>query len=97
MWPTRPGLLLAAAALLHGCAGAACSPVTVVVEGKEERPTLRTEVRGVRTDSVGRVVEDRRDVIVPEYWVQGRDGRWYVAGEAEWRAAEPGSTLSLCR
>jgi len=86
-----------AAALAAGCASATCAPSTVVVERKEERPRVRTETRGVRTYPTGRVVEDRRDVVVPEYWVQGGDGRWYAVSEAEWAAAEPGRPLSLCR
>jgi hypothetical protein len=96
----RPRLLLVAmfaGALAAGCAGVACVPVTVVVEAKEERPRLRTETRGVRTDATGHVVEERRDVVVPEYWVRGRDGRWYDVSEAEWQAAEPGRALSRCR
>jgi hypothetical protein len=86
-----------AAALAAGCASATCAPSTVVVERKEERPRVRTETRGVRTNATGRVVEDRRDVVVPEYWVQARDGRWYIVSESEWQAAEPGRALSLCR
>jgi hypothetical protein len=83
--------------LAAGCASATCAPSTVVVERKEERPRVRTETRGVRTNATGRVVEDRRDVVVPEYWVQARDGRWYIVSESEWQAAEPGRALSLCR
>ena len=89
--------LLAAALLVQGCASTACTPVSVVVERKEERPRLRTESRGVRTSGTGAVVEDRRDVVVPEDWVLGQDGRWYLVSEADWRVAEPGRPLSLCR
>jgi hypothetical protein len=83
--------------LVNACASVPCRPVQVVVDRKEERSRLRSEVRGLRTDPTGRVVEERRDVIVPEFWVRGADGRWYDVGEAEWRAAEPGSTLTVCR
>ena len=93
----RLTLLLAAAMLVQGCASAACTPVSVVVERKEERTRVRTESRGVRTGGTGAVVEDRRDVVVPEYWVLGQDGRGYLVSEADWRAAEPGRPLSLCR
>jgi len=93
----RLTLLLAAAMLVQGCASAACTPVSVVVERKEERTRVRTESRGVRTGGTGAVVEDRRDVVVPEYWVLGQDSRWYLVSEADWRAAEPGRPLSLCR
>ncbi len=85
-----------AAALLSGCASLACTPISVVVERKEERPRLRTEIRGYRTDPTGRVVEDRRDVIEPEYWVRGDDGRWYRVDEPVWREAAPGRALSVC-
>jgi hypothetical protein len=89
---------LLAAALAAGCASTACVPASVLVERKEERPRLRTEIRGVRTDPTsGRVVEDRRDVVVPEYWVRGQDGRWYHVSESEFQAAEPGRALPLCR
>jgi hypothetical protein len=86
-----------AGALAAGCAGVACVPTSVVVERKEERRELRTEVRGMRTGPTGAVIQDRREVIVPEYWMLGRDGRWYQLSEREWRAAEPGQPLSFCR
>ncbi|HTO13956.1 MAG TPA: hypothetical protein VMQ51_20450 [Candidatus Binatia bacterium] len=84
-------------ALAAGCASVACTPASVVVERKEERKELRSEFRGMRTSPSGALVEDRREVIVPEYWMLGRDGRWYQLTESQWRAAEPGQTLSLCR
>ena len=94
----RLSTALLAIALVGGCAGMACAPAAVVVERKEERARVRTETRGVRTDAgSGRVAEERRDVAVPEYWVLGRDGRWYDVSEAEFQAAEPGRALSLCR
>jgi hypothetical protein len=98
--PMRPrpfSVAVLTAALAAGCATATCVPSTVVVERKEERPGLRTEVRGVRTGPTGIVTEDRREVIVSEYWVLGRAGRWYQLSAAEWQAAEPGQPLSLCR
>jgi len=97
MPPSPFSLLVVAAAVAAGCASAACVPSSVVVERKEERPRVRTETRGLRTDPTGRIVEDRRDVVVPEYWVQGRDGQWYIVSESEWQAAEAGRALSLCR
>jgi len=88
---------IAAGALLAGCASAACVPATVVVERKEERRGLRSEFRGMRTSPTGAVVQEQREVVVPEYWVLGRDGRWYQLGQSEWQAAEPGRAISLCR
>jgi hypothetical protein len=90
-------LPVALAAALHGCASVACTPVTIVVADKDERPRLSSEPRGLRTDELGRVKEQRREVIVPEYWVRDREGHWYRVGEAEWRTAEPGRPLALCR
>ena len=84
-------------AALGGCAGLACSSVTIVVTEKDERPRLRSESRGLRTDELGRVKEERRDVIVPEYWVRDREGRWSRVDEAAWRSAEPGQPLTVCR
>jgi hypothetical protein len=84
-------LPVALAAAVGGCASLACAPVTIVVAAKDERPRLLSEPRGPRTDERGRLKEQRREVIVPEYWVQDREGRWYRVGEAEWRAAERGS------
>src|SRR5689334_17373356 len=87
---------VAAGALAAGCATAACVPTTVVVERKDERKELRSEVRGMRTGPTGAVVPDRREVIGSEYWVLGRDGRWYELSESEWRAVEPGQSVSIC-
>jgi hypothetical protein len=88
---------LGAGALAAGCAAVTCTPASVVVERKDERKELRSEFRGMRTGPTGAVVEDRRDVIVPQYWVLGRDGRWYQLTESDWRAAEPGQPVSVCR
>jgi hypothetical protein len=90
-------LPVALAAAFHGCASVACTPVTIVVADKDERPRLSSEPRGLRADELGRVKEQRREVIVPEYWVRDRAGRWYRVGGAEWRTAEPGQPLALCR
>jgi hypothetical protein len=90
-------LPVALAAALGGCASLTCAPVTIVVAARDERPRLLSEPRGLRTDELGRLKEQRREVIVPEYWVQDREGRWYRVGEAEWRAAEPGQPMALCR
>ena len=96
MRPHPLSTVIAAGALAAGCASAACAPASVVVERKEERKEMRSEFRGMRTSPTGAVVPDRREVIVPEYWVLGRDGRWYELSESAWQAAEPGQTVSLC-
>ena len=88
---------IVAGALTSACAAVTCAPATVVVERKEERRGLRSEFRGMRTSPTGAVVQEQREVVVPEYWVLGTDGRWYQLGQSEWQAAEPGSTVSVCR
>ncbi|HEX2442088.1 MAG TPA: hypothetical protein VHT71_27505 [Methylomirabilota bacterium] len=82
---------------LGGCAALACAPVTIVVADKEERPTLVSQPRGLRTDELGRVKEERRDSIGHEYWVRNADGHWVRVSEAQWQAAEPGRPLEVCR
>lgn len=82
---------------LGGCATLACAPVTIVVAGKEERPTLVSQPRGLRTDELGRVKEERRDSIGHEYWVRDGDGHWFRVSDAQWQAAEPGQPLQVCR
>jgi len=86
----------AAGALAAGCASTACAPSSVVVDRKEERKEMRSEFRGMRTGPTGSVTPERREVIASEYWVLGRDGRWYEVTAAQWQAAEPGQALSLC-
>jgi hypothetical protein len=43
------------------------------------------------------VKEQRREVIVSEYWVRDSEGRWYRVGETQWRAVEPGQPMQVCR
>ena len=84
-------------ATLDGCAGVACTPTPIVVAEKDERPRLQSEPRGLRTDELGRVKEQRREVTVSEYWVRDRDGRWYRVAESSWRGVQPGQSLEVCR
>jgi hypothetical protein len=90
-------LAVVVVALLEGCAGVACTPATVVVARKDTRSELRSEPRGMRTDEQDRVSEVRRQVIVTEYWVQDREGRWYRVPESAWSAVEPGQPIQVCR
>lgn len=91
--------LLAAVAFagLGGCAELACTPATIVIAETDERPRLRSEPTGLRTDELGRVKEQRRDVIVSEYWVRDEAGRWYRVDAETWRTAQPGRPLVVCR
>jgi hypothetical protein len=94
----RPILLGAGlAAALHGCASLSCAPATITVTTKDERPRLQSEPRGLATDELGRVKEQRREVIVSEYWVRDREGHWYRVSEGAWRAVEPGQSMTVCR
>ena len=85
------------AAALSGCAAVTCQPVTIVVAEKSERGRLEGQFRGLRTDEIGRVVEERQETFVREYWVKATDGQWYRVPEAGWRAAEVGKPFEACR
>ena len=75
----------------------ACTPAAIVVAATDERTLLQSETRGLRTDELGRVKEQRREVLVPEYWVQDVEGRWYRVSESVWRGAAPGQVGQVCR
>ena len=94
----RPLLLGATlAATLHACARLTCTPATITVAAKDERPRFSGEPRGLTTDELGRVKEQRREVIVSEYWVRDGEGHWHRVSETEWRAVAPGQTMTVCR
>jgi hypothetical protein len=97
MRPCRDAIVVAVLATFHGCADVACTPTTIVVAQKDERLLLQSEPRGLRTDELGRVKEQRREVIVPEYWVRDDAGRWYRVAEAEWRGVAIGQLFQVCR
>lgn len=90
-------MLVALGPLLGGCATFACDPVTIVVAEKDERIRLESRVRGVRVDPLGRVREDREEVVVREYWVRDPEGRWSRVDAERWRAVEAGGTVEVCR
>ena len=68
MRPAAVALAVALLVILDGCAGVTCTPVVIVVAEKDERPRLQSEPRGLRTDELGRVKEQHREVIVSESW-----------------------------
>ena len=80
-----------------GCATFRCAPTSITVAEREQRSRLREIVRGVRTDAVGRVYEDRRMEFVPEYWVRSTEGQWYDVGRDAYRVAIPGRLIDVCR
>ncbi|MBI4635254.1 MAG: hypothetical protein HY727_02795 [Candidatus Rokubacteria bacterium] len=97
MRPARAWIALFAAIALSGCAAFACRLETIVVVDRESRVRLQSRIRGIRVDPLGRVNEDREDVIVHEYWVKDASGRWHKVGEASWRDAALGAELEVCR
>ena len=82
---------------LAGCATLACRPGTRVVAHQEERTRLDSEFRGVRTDQLGRVQENRRDAIVHEFWIRDQEGTWWRVPERAWRGVTIGESLEVCR
>ncbi len=89
--------LVVAAAAVGACASVRCEPREIVVDAREQRTRLVNEPRGIRTDEFGRVRRDPPIVLTPSYWIRTRDGAWHQVSESVWRAAEPGTTLSVCR
>jgi len=83
---------------LSGCAELACAPVTIDVAAKDSRTRMVSEFRGVTNDETGRGTNEiRREKLVPEYWVADRQGHSYRVTESQWRQAEPGLPLTVCR
>lgn len=95
---TRAALgLVVVPGVLAGCAAFTCQPVSVVVAAREERTRLESEFRGITTDHLGRVVEQRRDVLVPEYWIKDTAGAWHRVDARAWRSAMVGQPIEVCR
>jgi len=82
---------------LSGCGALTCTPVTIDVASKDQRTRMVSEFRGVTNDGTGRATELRKEKLVPEYWVADRQGRWYRVTEEQWRDAQPGQPLAVCR
>jgi hypothetical protein len=72
---------------LSGCAALSCTPVTIDVASKDQRTRMVSEFRGVTNDETGRT----------EYWVADGQGRSYRVTEEQWRDAQPGQPLAVCR
>jgi hypothetical protein len=83
---------------LAGCATFACHPVTVTVVDKKEQARLETAPGAIRTTETGRIEPDlRQQTTVREYWVKGREGTWYRVSADQYRAAEIGRELEVCK
>jgi hypothetical protein len=81
---------------LSGCAGLSCQPASITVAKKEERARLEATPRGY-TSETGRLEEIRRPEIVRDYWVLDADGTWHRVSLEQYRTAEVGQVLPLCR
>jgi hypothetical protein len=92
IWIAAAGLIL----VFSGCAGLACQQTLITVARKEERGRLETVPRGYTTET-GRLEELRRPEIVRDYWVQDATGTWHRVSLEQYRAAEVGRPLELCR
>ena len=83
---------------LAGCSTFACQPVTVTVANKKESARMETVPGAMRTTETGRFEEDlRQSRTVRDYWVQGQDGAWYRVSAEQFRAAEIGRALEICK
>jgi hypothetical protein len=83
---------------LVGCATFACQPVTVTVADKKESARLETVPGAMRTTETGRLEPDlRQSRTVREYWVQTSEGTWYRVSAEQFRAAEIGRELEVCK
>ena len=89
--------LFALLMVLSGCAALTCTPITIEVASKDTRTRMVSEFRGVTNDETGRVVDVRKEKLVPEYWVADRQGHSYLVTEEQWRDAQPGQPLTVCR
>ena len=96
VWP-RPAWIAGVLALLvSGCASLSCQPAAITVARKEERARLDATPRGY-TSETGRLEEVRRPEIVQDYWVLDTDGTWHRVSIEQYRTAEVGQSLELCR
>jgi len=89
--------LVATVSALSGCAEFTCTPTTIEVASKDTRTRMVDQFRGVTNDETGRVTAIREEKLVPEYWVSDRQGHDYRVTEEQWRTAQPGQPLSVCR
>jgi len=92
-FPALVGLVV----MLAGCAELTCTPTSIEVASKDQRMRMVSEFRGVTNDDAGRATELRKEKLVTEYWVADRQGRWYRVTQEQWREAQPGQPLTVCR
>ena len=89
---------LALVVTLAGCSAFTCTPISIDIASKDQRTRMVSELRGVTNDETGRGVNEiRKEKLVTEYWVADREGRSYLVTEAQWRSAEQGQPVTVCR
>jgi len=82
--------------VFSGCAGLSCRPASITVAKKEERTRLEMKTYGY-TSQTGGLEELRRPETVRDYWVQDAEGTWYRVPVEQYRTAEVGQVLEICR
>ena len=82
--------------VFSGCASLSCQQTSITVAKKEERGRLDTIPRGY-TAETGGLREIRRPEIAHDYWVRDAEGTWHRVSVEQYRAAEVGQVLELCR
>jgi len=102
LMPRISHLAIASAALfvfaLAGCSTFACQPRTVTVTNKRDTARLETVPGAMRTTETGRIEEDvRQSQITRDYWVQDREGTWHPVSAEQFREAEVGRELEICK
>jgi len=93
----RVAAVVASLGALAGCAEFTCTPTSIEVASKDTRTRMVDQFRGVTNDQTGRASAVREEKLVPEYWVSDPQGHDYRVTEEQWRAAQPGQSLSVCR
>jgi len=83
---------------LAGCATLTCQPLTVTVADKKEQARFETTPGAMRTTETGRIEEDvGQSRTVREYWVRSSEGQWHRVSAEQYRNAETGRELKVCK
>jgi hypothetical protein len=83
---------------LAGCATLTCQPLTVTVADKKEQARFETTPGAMRTTETGRIEEDvGQSRTVREYWVRSSEGQWHRVSAEQYRNAETGRELEVCK
>src|SRR5262245_29580412 len=92
------GAVVGIVVTLGGCGVFTCTPTSIEVASKDQRTRMVSELRGITNAETGRGVDEiRQEKLVTEFWVADREGRAYRVSESQWRSAETGQPLTVCR